>query len=231
MARSKQTRGKCAFCGRDLTGSGMTRHLQACPQRKEAILEADEGRRRYQPHYHLRVKSVEANGYWLHLEMSGTANFAALDDYLRAIWVECCGHLSRFAIGGPWSQDEVSMDATADRVFSGNDKLFYVYDFGTSTTLEIHVADRREGQSLNQYPIYLMARNDAPAIVCGVCGEPATQLCSMCGYEELDTWALCDAHAEEHFGEDSDHEEYSYLIVNSPRMGECGYSGPAEPPY
>ena len=34
------------------------------------------------------------------LEMRGSATLAKLDDYLRAIWLECCGYLSGFTIGG-----------------------------------------------------------------------------------------------------------------------------------
>jgi hypothetical protein len=39
---------------------------------------------------------------------------------------------------------------------------------------------------------------------------------------------LCDEHAEDH-----PHDNYGEPIplCNSPRMGQCGYDGPAEPPY
>ena len=37
---------------------------------------------------------------------------------------------------------------------------------------------------------------------------------------------LCDEHAEEH-----EHYEGVMAFVNSPRIGMCGYNGPAEPPY
>jgi len=37
--------------------------------------------------------------------MRGSATLAKLDDYLRAIWLECCGHLSKFTIGG-WGGGE-----------------------------------------------------------------------------------------------------------------------------
>jgi len=37
--------------------------------------------------------------------MRGSATLTKLDDYLRAIWLECCGHLSKFTIGG-WGGGE-----------------------------------------------------------------------------------------------------------------------------
>ena len=46
---------------------------------------------------------------------------------------------------------------------------------------------------------------------------------------EQDEWGtLCDEHAKSH-----PHDEYGepVALVNSPRMGLCGYDGPAEPPY
>jgi hypothetical protein len=38
MARRKQSRGKCTFCGREMTRGGLVRHLKACPQREEATV-------------------------------------------------------------------------------------------------------------------------------------------------------------------------------------------------
>ena len=32
--------------------------------------------------------------------MPASDTLADLDDFLRAIWLECCGHLSEFTIGG-----------------------------------------------------------------------------------------------------------------------------------
>ena len=38
--------------------------------------------------------------YWLVIEVSGKAKLKTLDRFLRSILCECCGHLSRFSIGG-----------------------------------------------------------------------------------------------------------------------------------
>jgi len=230
MARSQPSHGKCAFCGVGVTDSNVTRHLQTCSARQSAIQKADRDRRQ-QRLYHLLITAANSPLYWLHLEMNGAASLATLDHYLRAIWVECCGHLSQFSIGASRAGNEVVMGTEADRVLSRTDRLSYVYDFGTETQLEIRVEDGREGQPLTDHPIHLMARNDPPPLACGVCGEPATTLCSFCWDEGQDTWALCDAHAEAHLEGHPDHEDSYCAVVNSPRMGLCRYNGPAEPPY
>ena len=73
MAQSRQTRGKCVFCQREMTRSGLSRHLGACPQRKEAIAVADQKRGMRETLYHLVVQDAWAGGYWLHLEINGSA--------------------------------------------------------------------------------------------------------------------------------------------------------------
>jgi hypothetical protein len=49
-----------------------------------------------------------------------------------------------------------------------------------------------------------------------------------CQYEDEVWGTLCAEHAEVH-----PHDGYGepMLLVNSPRVGMCGYTGPAEPPY
>ncbi len=69
--------------------------------------------------------------------------------------------------------------------------------------------------------IQVLARNEAPLISCEVCGKPATEVCAQCIYEGAG-W-LCEACAEEH----ECGEEMLLPVVNSPRVGMCGYTGPA----
>jgi len=57
--------------------------------------------------YHLQVQDDWGGDFWLHLEMPGKATLEDLDYYLRAIWLECCGHLSQFSLKR-WG-DEISM--------------------------------------------------------------------------------------------------------------------------
>lgn len=233
MARRKQTRGSCVFCGREMTKGGLSRHLKSCTKRTEAIetanLQIKNGP--VQPIYHLQLQDVWGGSYWLHLEIQGEATLKALDDYLRAIWLECCGHLSQFSIGG-WSGDEIPMNRKIKHVLTPGLTLTHIYDFGTPSETLIKAVDVRQGRPLTQHPIFLMARNKLPEVRCSECDKLARWWCTECWIEMGEWVPLCDRHAEEHRTEEHDNDEYGMSpFVNSPRMGMCGYYGPAEPPY
>ena len=87
---------------------------------------------------------------------------------------------------------------------------------------------RREGKPLTSHPIVLMARNNQPEVSCMERREPASWLCFECLNDLNEPGTLCDKHAEVH-----PHENYGEPVplVNSPRVGMCGYDGPAKPPY
>ncbi len=237
MPRRTQSRGDCVYCGREMTRSGLARHLMTCPSRLEAQAAAAAGvKRRGQTLYHLQVQDAYSGYFWLQLEMRGDATLQDLDEYLRAIWLECCGHLSQFKIGpwcytqiseSGWGMEEIdrSMDVAVEKLFTPGMEIAYEYDFGSTTHLLIKVMAQREGQPTTPHPIALMARNKFEPPSCMECDEPATYICTKCMYER-DRYELCDEHAEEH-----EHEEYIMALVNSPRAGVCGYSGPAAPPY
>lgn len=229
MPRGKQSQGACVFCGRLMTKGGLSKHLKTCPKRQEAIQATDSQATNKTPIalYHLQVQDSASYDFWLHLEMKGTATLDDLDHYLRAIWLECCGHLSQFSVGG-WSGDEIPMSRKIEQVFQVGTELTHIYDFGTSSITLVKAVDVRQGQPLSKHPIYLMARNEMPEAVCAECGQPATRWCPECLIEEGQWVTLCEAHAAEH-----PHEDYGepMPLVNSPRVGMCGYTGPAKPPY
>ena len=227
MARKKQSRGKCGFCGREMTKGGLSKHLASCPERQAAISAANQKSGQAEQIYHLQVQDAWGGEYWLHLEMKGSAKLADLDSYLRAIWLECCGHLSQFSVGG-WQGDEIPMKNRIDRVFRPGVELTHIYDFGTSSETLVKAVGVRQGNPLTKHSIFLMARNDPPEVLCMECDQPATWLCLECVYELDEPGTLCDEHAQDH-----PHDEYGepMPLVNSPRVGMCGYTGPAEPPY
>jgi hypothetical protein len=227
MARDASTPGICNFCGKEMTGSGMTRHLSSCQQRKQANLEADRRPGKKESLFHLRVRDAWWADYWLHLEMRGSASLGDLDLYLRAIWLECCSHMSEFCFGGR-DANELSFDALAEEVFEPGLELTHIYDFGTPSETMIQVAGVRKGKPLAGHPIFLMSRNNQPAIPCLECGQPASWWCFECASEAEGSGALCEEHNKNHPCEEY---EETIPIVNSPRLGMCGYDGPAVPPY
>lgn len=241
MVGRVRTSGNCGYCGRELTAGGLTGHLRSCAVRRKAIEQADRSGRRVQDIYHLRVQGRYEREYWLHLEMCGSAMLEDLDHYLRKIWLECCGHLSQFTIGGmlydcpdtdPFEhEDRGSMEVSVDRLFGVGLAFSHRYDFGSTTELAIKVLDHRRGRPTTDHPIALMARNIHQPLPCQTCGKPAQFLCLGCHYEGSDELAgyVC---AEDAAAAHADHEDSGRLpLVNSPRSGVCGYDGPAEPPW
>lgn len=227
MASRKQSRGKCVYCGREMARGGLSRHLGACRERAAAVETAEQGPGRRQMLYHLQVRDAWSGDFWLHLEMNDSATLAELDHYLRWIWLECCGHMSRFSIGG-WSGVEIPMKRRADRVFDPGCVLTHIYDFGTESCTLVKFIGARAGKALTSHPIALMARNNQPEVACVECGEPAGWLCMECLHERDEPGMLCEEHAQDH---GCDEYDGPIPLVNSPRVGMCGYSGPADPPY
>jgi Plasmid pRiA4b ORF-3-like protein len=225
------SKGTCALCHGEFSKATMTKHLEAC-QRRATDARAEAASRnpgRKTKTFHLVVEGRDLPMYWMHLAVSTGATLADLDQFLRATWLECCGHLSAFEIGQQrylshagmdmdWEPDEKSMRVRLDKVLSPGLKCFHEYDFGTTTELSVKVLAEEDREAKGK-PIQVLARNVPPVIPCGVCGKSATAVCSQCVYEE-GGW-LCEACAKAHeCGEDM-----LLPVVNSPRVGMCGYTG------
>jgi len=227
MPRGTQSRGQCAFCGYATTKGSMPKHLATCPQRQAQMSSADQTNRKPETLYHLRIQDAYDSNFWLELEVRGSATLKDIDTYLRAIWLECCGHLSRFSIGG-WGGDEIAKSRRVDAIFQRDVELMHIYDFGTSSETKIKPIGRRAGAPLTARPMVLLARNIMPEATCIECGQPASHLCMECMIEDQVAGTLCPAHVQTH-----PHDDYGepFELVNSPRLGMCGYTGPAEPPY
>jgi hypothetical protein len=213
----------------------MTRHLKACLGQQPSSRPGDKTQKTFV----ISVAGKYWREYWLYLEVPAAALLLDLDRYLRDIWLECCGHLSAFTIEEVDYQlntgmvDSMWLDffGPSHPVKSMKTKLYQVlqpgltfdhrYDFGTPTDLKLKVieASQRVGSSKE---ITLLARNDPPNIRCAECGEPAMQVCSQCIYQGPSAW-LCEQHARSH----PCGEEMFLPVVNSPRVGECGYTGPS----
>jgi len=206
---------------------GMAKHLSACPQRRAVIEKAEQKKTGGETLYHLRAQDAYEGVFWLDLEMRGSAMLEDLDHYLRAIWLECCGHMSQFSIGG-WGGEEIPKGRKIDRVFEPGVELTHIYDFGTESVTKIKLMETREGKPTTKHPIALMARNLTLDVRCAECGQEATWFCQECVVEEDRPGMLCEKHAKSH-----PHDDYGgpIEVVNSPRLGMCGYDGPADPPY
>ena len=101
-------------------------------------------------------------------------------------------------------------------VFARRKSVEYVYDFGSSTEL---VIKRVKSVPARTKEILLLARNEPPAESCDECGGAATSICVDCSLDE--GGLFCGEHAQDH----ECGEERLLPVVNSPRMGVCGYGG------
>jgi hypothetical protein len=151
MSNRKQSHGACVYCGKEMTRGGLARHLRTCAQRQQAMATANAQRDQDQILNHLQVQDTHSSDYWLHLEMRDNATLKDLDSYLRAIWLECCGHLSAFTIGpvrytqlfsdSMGYRQEKSMNVRIHKLFRPDMAIPYEYDFGTTSELVIKVVD------------------------------------------------------------------------------------------
>lgn len=235
MSNRQTSYGKCFYCGKAYTRRGISRHLKACPARKEA--HAQEKGKEFRL---LQVKlwGKYAPYFWMNIEMAAKDTLEDLDYFIRGIWVECCAHLSQFKINGVYytatptpdfgfgfgpTIEEESIDTPLWKAVRPRDEFDYEYDFGTTTDIELRIIDERYGVPPKD-GVKVMARNYLPEIECLECGQQATQLYVWDGYPPK---PYCDQHPEER----NEYLEGFLPVVNSPRMGDCGYTGPYDEEY
>ncbi|MDR0583480.1 MAG: hypothetical protein LBG57_03920 [Treponema sp.] len=203
--------GNCYICGGQLSKVAMKNHLiKTCMVEKagqEALL--------------LKVEGAYDKNYWLYLDIPLTATLGTLDDFLRRIWLECCGHMSGFYYIGQ-RYDYIGMSKKLKNALSGG-KLGYDYDFGTTTELLVSmVAEvRRPSQKRD---VRLLARNIPPELVCGKCGKPAEYIDAEAMYEEDNPFFCGECAGNPDYAD----EDMLLPVTNSPRMGSCAYDGESD---
>lgn len=233
MANHKQIKGLCKYCGKEYTKSGMLHHLDSCRERQSALKE-EKGRKR--GYFELLIQSAFSNAFWLIAELPDTATLADLDQFIRDIWVECCGHLSAFYIGDEtydsmpdadfgWGEPSKDMNIQLRKVLSEGMSFRYEYDFGSTTELALEVKGYRIGKGGGK-GVTVLSRNAPPEFVCSICGKKPAKWIDV--YELYDSgdafWCDDCVKKAEQSGEDEKVEMLSKLC-NSPRAGVCGYSG------
>lgn len=206
------------ICGEILGKNIMTRHLAS--HRKDNSKTKTSSK-----YFHVFVEGRYDPEYWLHVEVPVKAPLENLDYLLRDTWLECCGHLSAFTISGEQfalnpdrEYGDRSMGISFEKVLAPGMKFAYEYDFGSTTDLLGKVVGKYE-EGVKR-PITILARNEPPDLRCMKCANKAERICSECTWEEK-TGLLCKTHVSQHKHD----QETSLSVVNSPRVGICGYSG------
>ena len=202
--------GKCFFCKKTITQRGFNKHIG---NHLIAMSNDSKGTKRY---FHIKFKAAEM---FLQLLVSDSITLDKLDSFIRKIWMECCGHLSAFT----FNKNEIPMSSKLKTTIIPNTKLEYIYDFGSSTKLEVYVYNSYRIDL--EEDILLISRNEPLQILCDVCHkEPALHICTVCTYEVASFF--CEKCGEKHSEDCPDFDDYAKMpVVNSPRMGTCGYTG------
>ena len=215
-----QTKGTCLLCDKISTKSEMARHLMQCIENHKPAKESQKA----------FLITAYVGPYWLYVQASKNALLKDLDKFLRDVWLECCGHLSQFTVNNKrydahpdnsWGEEEKSMKYPLGEVLSVGTKFSHEYDFGSTTELDLHVLGEHSFAATEQKgAVRMLARNEPPLFMCQKCNKAsAEQLCGECVYN--DKGFFCGECAKGH----TKHEDMFLPVVNSPRIGVCGYEG------
>ena len=195
--------GTCNVCGTTLYGHDAYSHFGRCIEARYGIRAsrtAPKGRRRLS----LRTMHISVRGlgrpHWMELAVRADATLYDLDRFLRSVWLECCGHLSHFDIGGtvysmmvPRPRDDFEflpmdereelsqhMGKAVGTAIKPATWFEHQFDYGTTTDLELRHVHEFEGlaqilgpsQPWHGGKIVVFARN-LPLQTCCLCGHPA----------------------------------------------------------
>ena len=207
----------------------MASHLMQCESQQVRVLQPAKTPTQPVRLLQFVVEGADLPDYWLYLEAPVTATLISLDTYLRKLWLECCGHLSQFEADG--TRYVVALDPEWDdpnersmrgvklaALFAIASPVRYEYDYGSTTALTLRRVEERIGLARGR-GITLLARNVPPPMECRECGAPAISLCSECRWSS--SGLFCAGCGTGH----ACGTDFMLPVVNSPRMGECGYVG------
>ena len=197
------TKGRCYLCGAELGKTAMKNHILKVHKQEAG-----------QDCMLLKIEGAQNKNYWLLVDIPLTSTLSTLDRFLRNIWLECCGHLSEFTAG---EFDTIGKNRKISS-FQPGDKLLHEYDFGDTTETLITMVCRTVRKP-QKSAVRLLARNNAPEYPCSVCGKKADYICTECMWDDVNPF-FCEDCAEKH-----EHEDMLLPVTNSPRMGQCGYTG------
>ena len=221
--------GVCNICLQTVSGDRIRQHLIRCILDRTGLRPAQnprrrDGRRIARKTAHISVRAP-ARPHWMELGVRCDATLRDLDQFLRAVWLECCGHLSHFTINGveysimvpmpgenryfePESEREerwCHMGKSINAAIPPLTTFHYEFDYGSTTELELeHRAVFDEltqaispAQLWHGGKIVILAESH-PQQTCLRCGRPAH-------------WKLAPQHDEDEDYDDELYEEEGTL--------------------
>ena len=203
MTPSISIPGMCNICENTLPGNQLRRHLTRCIEGRHSIRTArDTSESVRSPSLETVQISVRAreSPHWMELGVRADTTLHELDRFLRAVWLECGGHLSHFNIGGvvysmmvpmpgerflfePMDEHEAQwlhMGSTVSAAVQPSSGFEHEYDYGTPTELTLEHVEAFGGLAQALSPlqpwhggkIVVLARN-LSLQSCHRCGRPA----------------------------------------------------------
>lgn len=196
-----QQKGNCYLCGTELGKVAMKNHILKQHSEPDGEQECCL----------IKVEGMDKR-YWLLLDAPTTASLKNLDDFLRKIWLECCGHMSAF-MGSGYREYPMSRKLGA---FPEGSQIGYEYDFGDTTELLVRFIGQTRRKKQREV-VRLLARNTPIDWKCIKCCQPA-ELVDMSREERPCYCRACAKKSELDL-------DMALPITNSPRMGVCAYTG------
>lgn len=216
----KENKGKCRICNKEFTKKEMIEHLKICNRKSKC--------------FEIVIEDAYDKDYWLIIKADENLLLKHLDNFIRDIWVECCGHLSNFRIDGTVYENEVDedfpymekvedMNILLKDVLKVGQKIDYEYDYGDSTDLVLNVLKHDDWDS--QEYIDILARNEAKKYICSYCNKnKGKYIDAPTTYEDTQTY-ICNTCWNNEEDEKDGKEHFWLNVCNSPRMGICAYEG------
>lgn len=159
-AEADNSEGHCHVCGASLRADEVSSHAATCfmdaVQRRYIVRDVDERYARSQP-LMVWVRSEELR-HCMMLIVQPTTSLRQLDQFLRDLWLECCGHMSHFEIGGTQysncvpgpgdpptfdtdlaEPDEQHMVHTVEETIAMGQKFRHEFDYGDTTCLNLEL--------------------------------------------------------------------------------------------
>ena len=212
--------GQCRICGGVYTATGMTSHIK-----KHIARTKDTA-----GYYVIRIDAGRGNPFWMYVAAAADITFDELDQFLRSMWLDCCGHPSHFVVHNKTQHEFIpDMDVSISDVLRDRTVLAHYYD---STVLRLGVvrmcgqiyagvddpgADERFDNVPTKYNITVLALHDRVQFRCRNCRRESATVCA--GFTMTGEGVLCMDCARLH-----DHAiENMRWALQSPRSGRCRY--------
>ena len=125
MTDDKFPKTECLICNSSYTPRGIGKHIQSCLKKRfQNIPHKDVD------YYLVFIHPDFTKSYFLYLLLQQNTSLNELDNFLRSIWLECCGHMSAFFYG---RFNEISKDCSTAELYNISKSILYHYDFGSTT--------------------------------------------------------------------------------------------------